>query len=273
MRPFQPTVVRGFSKYTRMTMHELVGELVARRAEAGRAYSSAATGSWIEHGPDDDDEPVVLAAEDAATASRPRLIVAEPRSVRGSSSRRMAGGSSGRKLSMRRSRVRWSIRPPMIAYGRPAMPRIGVISDTHGLVRPEALRALEGTELIVHAGDVGGPAVLTALRALAPVVAVRGNNDRGAWADALELMELVPAGGRMLYVLHDLHDLGLDPRAAGVAAVIAGHSHQPRIERRDGVLYLNPGSAGPRRFRLPVSVARLDLSEDRLEAEIVSLDV
>ena len=153
------------------------------------------------------------------------------------------------------------------------MPRIGVISDTHGLVRPEALSALAGAELIVHAGDVGSLSVLTALRELAPVVAVRGNNDRGAWADALGLMEVVPAGGRMLYVLHDLHDLGLDPRAAGFAAVIAGHSHKPRIERRDGVLYLNPGSAGPRRFRLPVSVARLELSEHAVEAEIVTLDV
>jgi putative phosphoesterase len=153
------------------------------------------------------------------------------------------------------------------------MPRIGVISDTHGLVRPEALRALAGAELIVHAGDVGAPAVLTALRELAPVVAVRGNNDRGVWADTLSLMEVVPAGGQLLYVLHDLHDLGLDPRAAGYAAVIAGHSHKPRIERREGVLYLNPGSAGPRRFRLPVSVARLEVSTRGAEAEIITLDV
>src|SRR5467141_1295048 len=139
----------------------------------------------------------------------------------------------------------------MIAYARPAMPRIGVISDTHGLVRPEALRALAGADLIVHAGDVGAPEVLDA---------VRGNNDRGRWARALAETEVVERGGRAIYVLHDLHELDLDPRAAGFDAVITGHSHQPQIERRDGVLYLNPGSAGPRRFRLPVSVARLNVS-------------
>ncbi len=161
----------------------------------------------------------------------------------------------------------------MIAYARPAMPRIGVISDTHGLVRPEALRALAGSDLIVHAGDVGAPEVLAALRAVAPVVAVRGNNDRGAWAAALAETEVVERGGRSLYVLHDVKTLDLDPRAAGFDAVIAGHSHQPRVERRDGVLYLNPGSAGPRRFRLPVSVARLEVDARGLEAEILTLDV
>src|SRR5437588_748786 len=122
----------------------------------------------------------------------------------------------------------------MIAYARPAMPRIGVISDTHGLVRPEALRALAGADLIVHAGDVGAPEVLEALRAVAPVVAVRGNNDRGRWARALAETEVVERAGRALYVLHDLHELDLDPRAAGFDAVIAGHSHRPRVERRDG---------------------------------------
>lgn len=161
----------------------------------------------------------------------------------------------------------------MIAYARPAMPRIGVISDTHGLVRPQALRALRGADLIVHAGDVGTPEVLDALRAIAPVVAVRGNNDRGSWANALAETEVVKQSGRALYVLHDVHELDVDPRAAGYDAVIAGHSHQPRIERRDGVLYLNPGSAGPRRFRLPVSVARLRVDARRLQAEIVTLDV
>ena len=161
----------------------------------------------------------------------------------------------------------------MIAYARLAMPRIGVISDTHGLVRPEALRALAGTELIVHAGDVGAPEVLDALRAVAPVVAVRGNNDRGRWARALAETEVVEHAGRTLYVLHDLHELDLDPRAAGFDAVIVGHSHQPRVERRDGVLYLNPGSAGPRRFRLPVCVARLSVNARRRDATIVTLDV
>jgi putative phosphoesterase len=153
------------------------------------------------------------------------------------------------------------------------MPRIGVISDTHGLLRPEALRALAGADLIVHAGDIGSPEVLDALRAVAPLVAVRGNNDRGAWASALPETEVVEAGGRSLYVLHDVKELDLDPRAAGFDAVIAGHSHQPRIDRRDGVLYLNPGSAGPRRFRLPIAVARLEVDAARLDAEIVQLDV
>jgi putative phosphoesterase len=153
------------------------------------------------------------------------------------------------------------------------MRRIGVISDTHGLVRPEALRALAGADLIVHAGDVGGPEVLDALRAVAPVVAVRGNNDRGRWAAALSETEVVETDGRSLYVLHDLKELDLDPRAAGFDAVIAGHSHQPRIDRRDGVLYLNPGSAGPRRFRLPIAVAWLAVEPAGLDAEIVQLDV
>ena len=161
----------------------------------------------------------------------------------------------------------------MIAYARPAMPRIGVISDTHGLVRPEALRALAGAELILHAGDVGTPAVLDALARVAPVVAVRGNNDRGPWARGLAETEVVERAGRSLYMLHDLHDLALDPRGAGFDAVIAGHSHQPRIERRDGVLYVNPGSAGPRRFRLPVCVAQLTIGARRLDAKIVTLDV
>jgi uncharacterized protein len=153
------------------------------------------------------------------------------------------------------------------------MPRIGVISDTHGLVRPQALRALAGADLIVHAGDVGGPAVLEALRGVAPVVAVRGNNDRGAWAAALSETEVVETDGRSLYVLHDLKELDVDPRAAGFAAVIAGHSHQPRIDRRDGVLYLNPGSAGPRRFRLPIAIAWLAIEPAGVDAEIVQLDV
>ena len=153
------------------------------------------------------------------------------------------------------------------------MPRLGVISDTHGLLRPEAVRALVGADLIVHAGDVGGPEVLDGLRALAPVVAVRGNNDRGRWARALATTEVVERAGRRVYVLHDLEELDVDPRAAGFDAVIAGHSHQPRVERRDEVLYLNPGSAGPRRFRLPVALAWLELDAMRVDAGIVRLDV
>jgi putative phosphoesterase len=150
--------------------------------------------------------------------------------------------------------------------------RIGVIADTHGLVRPEALAALAGVERILHAGDIGGPDVLHALGRLAPVIAVRGNNDRGAWATAIPETEVVEVGGHALYVLHDLHALDLEPRAAGFAAVISGHSHQPRVDARDGVLYVNPGSAGPRRFRLPISLARLTVAGDRLDAELVTLE-
>lgn len=150
---------------------------------------------------------------------------------------------------------------------------VGLISDTHGLVRPEALRALAGAGLIVHAGDVGSPQVIEALRNIAPVVAVRGNADRDYWARALPLSDIVEAGGAALYVLHDLHELSLDPAAAGLSAVIYGHSHTPAIEQRAGVLYVNPGSAGPRRFHLPVSVALLDIDDGRLQARIVALAV
>jgi putative phosphoesterase len=148
---------------------------------------------------------------------------------------------------------------------------VGVISDTHGLLRPEALAALAGVDHILHAGDIGGPEILAALRALAPVTAVRGNNDRGPWAEALPETEVVELAGRSLYVLHDLHALDLDPRAAGFAAVIAGHSHKPLAEERDGVLYFNPGSAGPRRFKLPIAMGRLRLSAAGVEGEIVIL--
>ncbi len=148
---------------------------------------------------------------------------------------------------------------------------VGVISDTHGLVRPEALAALRGVALIVHAGDIGGPEVLTQLGAIAPVAAVRGNNDRGAWAAALPETDVVDVGGRLLYVLHDVKTLDLDPAAAGFHAVIAGHSHKPSVQERDGVLFLNPGSAGPRRFSLPIALARLRVGGARLDAEIVRL--
>jgi len=150
---------------------------------------------------------------------------------------------------------------------------VGVISDTHGLVRPEALAALRGVDAIVHAGDIGEPAVLDALRALAPVTAVRGNNDRGSWARRIPATAVVEVGDACLYVLHDLHDLDLEPHAAGFAAVIAGHSHRPTIESRDGVLYVNPGSAGPRRFTLPVAVARLHVRGTEVRGEVVTLDV
>ena len=150
---------------------------------------------------------------------------------------------------------------------------IGVISDTHGLVRPEVLKAFQGVDLIVHAGDVGGPGVLEALRAVAPVAAVRGNVDRGEWAQDLKGTEVVEAGESCLYILHNVHELDLDPAAAGFDAVISGHSHSPSMENRQGTLFLNPGSAGPRRFRLPVSVALLRLEGKLLAAKLIDLGV
>jgi hypothetical protein len=150
---------------------------------------------------------------------------------------------------------------------------VGVISDTHGLLRPEAVDALRGVELILHAGDVGKPEVLDELRRLAPTFVVRGNVDHGDWASQLPASEIVEVGGRSFYMLHDIGELDLDPPTAGFAAVIFGHSHQPLIETRDGVLFLNPGSAGPRRFKLPVSVARVSVSASVLDPQIVTLNV
>lgn len=150
---------------------------------------------------------------------------------------------------------------------------VGVISDTHGLLRPEAVDALRGVELILHAGDVGKPEVLDELRRLAPTFVVRGNVDHGDWASQLPVSEIVEVGGRSFYMLHDIGELDLDPPTAGFAAVIFGHSHQPLIETRDGVLFLNPGSAGPRRFKLPVSVARVSVSASVLDPQIVTLNV
>lgn len=148
---------------------------------------------------------------------------------------------------------------------------IGVISDTHGLLRPQAMRALEGVELIIHAGDVGGPEILAALEEIAPVLAVRGNIDQDNWAAKLPVTRVVEVGGAHLYILHDLHLLDLDPAAAGFQAVISGHSHRPANIRKDGVLYLNPGSAGPRRFTIPVSLALLRLTDNALQAELIEL--
>lgn len=150
---------------------------------------------------------------------------------------------------------------------------IGVISDTHGLLRPEALDALQGSDLILHAGDVGPREILDQLREIAPVVAVRGNVDTAIWATALPLADVIEAGGLQLYMRHDRAALDLDPKAAGFAAVIFGHSHRPGAELRDGVLFLNPGSAGPRRFTLPVTVARLTVEGGQLTHEILDLRV
>jgi putative phosphoesterase len=151
--------------------------------------------------------------------------------------------------------------------------RIGLISDTHGLLRPQALVALGGSDLIIHAGDVGKPEVLAALEKLAPVVAVRGNVDTSPWADTLPETAVAEAGSIRLYVLHDVQALDVDPAAAGFQVVVSGHSHQPGKLERDGVLYINPGSAGPRRFQLPVSVARLNLERTPFEVEFVELEV
>ncbi|MGH8474457.1 MAG: metallophosphoesterase family protein [Methylococcales bacterium] len=139
---------------------------------------------------------------------------------------------------------------------------LGIISDTHGLVHPEVHRVLEGCELIIHAGDIGKAEVLDELRRIAPVVAVRGNVDQGAWADALPDFEFIEHRGRFLYVLHDVNTLDLDPLAAGFDAVIVGHSHIPRNEKKHGVLYFNPGSAGPRRFKLPIGLGKIVLHPD-----------
>jgi putative phosphoesterase len=150
---------------------------------------------------------------------------------------------------------------------------IGVLSDTHGLVRPEAARALEGCDLLVHAGDIGTPEVLAQLGEIAPTVAVRGNVDSGDWADSLAETELVECGTRSLYLLHDLGELDLDPVAARMDVVISGHSHRPAVSEKAGVLYLNPGSAGPRRFELPVSLARIRVTPRRIRPELITLDV
>jgi putative phosphoesterase len=148
---------------------------------------------------------------------------------------------------------------------------IGVISDTHGLLRPEALEALRGSDFIVHAGDVGDPAILKILAEIAPVTAVRGNIDREAWAKNIPESNVLEAGGVSLYILHNLAELRLKPEAAQFAGVIYGHSHVPKQETKNGVLYFNPGSAGPRRFDLPVTLGRLVLSPSGLRAEIVPL--
>ncbi len=148
---------------------------------------------------------------------------------------------------------------------------IGLISDTHGLLRDAALEALRGCELIVHAGDVGKPEILTALRQLAPVVAVKGNIDTAPWASELPATAIAEAGPVTIYVLHNIEELDLDPVAAGIQVVVSGHSHQPKNVEKSGVLYINPGSAGPRRFRLPVTVARLDVSVTPFQVTFVDV--
>ena len=149
--------------------------------------------------------------------------------------------------------------------------RIGVISDTHGLLRPEAIAALRDSDRILHAGDVGNPEILERLRELAPVTASRGNVDRGPWADTLPTTEVIEVDGVSLYMIHDLAQLDLKPETAGFRIVIYGHSHQPKIEEKNGVLYFNPGSAGPRRFHLPVSVGTIEIEKRKLKGAIINL--
>lgn len=151
--------------------------------------------------------------------------------------------------------------------------RIGVISDTHSLLRPEAIAALRGSDRILHAGDVGDPGILDRLRELAPVTAVRGNVDRGRWAAALPETELVEIEGLSIYLIHDLGQLDLKPEAAGIRVVIYGHSHQPKIEEKNGVLFFNPGSAGPRRFHLPMSLGVLEINVGKIQARLINLEL
>lgn len=148
--------------------------------------------------------------------------------------------------------------------------RIGVISDTHGLLRPEALTALEGVDHILHAGDVGDLAILAALESIAPVTAIRGNVDVFGPCAALPITEFTELGGRLFYLIHSIHDLDIDPVAAGVAMVISGHSHQPGLKQHKGIAYLNPGSAGPRRFSLPITLALVDTA-GQLQTTFVDL--
>jgi len=149
--------------------------------------------------------------------------------------------------------------------------RVGLISDTHGLLRPQAVAALQGSDFIVHGGDIGGAGILEALSAIAPLTVVRGNNDREPWAEAIAETQFLKVGGVRVYAIHDLSQIDIDPAAAGVRVVISGHSHKPKVEERGGVLYINPGSAGPRRFKLPIAVGELIVNGDSVTARIVEL--
>lgn len=151
--------------------------------------------------------------------------------------------------------------------------RVGLVSDTHGLVRPQVLAFLRGCDHIIHAGDIGSASVLEQFAALAPLTAVRGNNDLGAWASALPEAAFARFGGILVYVLHDRARLAIAPAAAGVRVVVSGHSHRPSIEERDGLAYVNPGSAGPRRFKLPIALAELTIEGSQLATRLVELDV
>lgn len=153
----------------------------------------------------------------------------------------------------------------------PNAKRIGLISDTHGLLRPEAIEALRGSELILHAGDVGKPEILDELRKIAPVIAIRGNVDTAPWCSELRATELVETTAATFYLVHNLNELDIQPAAAGIHIVLSGHTHQPRQFEKDGALYINPGSAGPRRFNLPISLATLDLGAPPWSAQFVTM--
>jgi putative phosphoesterase len=151
--------------------------------------------------------------------------------------------------------------------------RIGVISDTHGLLRPEALAFLRGSDFIIHAGDIGDPRILEELGAIAPVTAVRGNNDLGRWAESIRVTELLQVEGASIYVIHDITELRLDPAAAGFRVVVCGHSHKPAVSENRGVLYVNPGSVGPRRFKLPVAAATIVVDAASVRADLTELAI
>lgn len=174
---------------------------------------------------------------------------------------------------MTRARVRSPSAQRARAVRKRSRCTVGVISDTHGLLREQAVQALQGVDHIVHAGDIGAESVLEELRQIAPVTAVRGNNDREAWCDRLAETELIELCGRRIFVIHQIAQLDVDPQGQGLAAVIFGHSHKPSVDTQGGVLFLNPGSAGPRRFKLPTSVARLVIDGDELAASIHELDI
>lgn len=148
---------------------------------------------------------------------------------------------------------------------------VGLISDTHGLLRPGAVDALRGSDVIIHAGDIGDPQILAELSRLAPVTAVRGNVDKGPWAASLPDTAVLEAGGAVIFVIHNVAELELDPAAAGFHAVVSGHSHQPGSREKDGVLFVNPGSAGPRRFTLPIALGRLHVAGSRVTADLIEL--
>ncbi|MDQ0023552.1 putative phosphoesterase [Variovorax paradoxus] len=151
------------------------------------------------------------------------------------------------------------------------MIRVGLISDTHGLLRPQAVAVLQGSDFIVHGGDIGDAGILDALKAIAPLTVVRGNNDRELWAARIPETEFLQVAGVFIYAVHDLSQIDIDPAAAGVRVVVSGHSHKPKIEERGGVLYVNPGSAGPRRFKLPIAVAELIVVGNGVTARIIEL--